>query len=136
MIEQNSGKIVALWLAESKNDPQLAKIHISDTERKDHVPRLLNHAVRSIRDQQPDVDMREVSRLHGATRARQGYTLVLLLREAKLLRKVVGGFIQERLLEIVLSYVVSDMTRMYESLDALLEDSVQAFTQNAPPMRL
>jgi hypothetical protein len=53
-----------------------------------------------------------------------------LLREAKLLRKVVGVLIQEHLLEIVLSYVVSDVTRMYESFDALLEDSVHAFGNN------
>ncbi len=134
-IEQNRDSIVERWLTEVKNDQQLATIRISDADRKDHVPRLLNHAVAIMRGQEPSADMREASSLHGETRARQGYTLVLLLREAKLLRKVVGVFIQEHLLEIVLSYVVSDMTRMYESFDGLLEDSVQAFTQDAPPIR-
>ncbi len=134
-IEQNRDSIVERWLTEVKNDQQLAAIRISDADRKDHVPRLLNHAVALMRGQQPGTDMREASRLHGVTRARQGYTLVLLLREAKLLRKVVGASIQEHLLEIVLSDVVSDMTRMYESFDGVLEDSVQAVTQDAPPIR-
>jgi ActR/RegA family two-component response regulator len=134
-IEQNRDEIIERWLTEVSEDPQLANIRISDAERKDHVPRLLNNAVSIMRGQEPAAEMREACRLHGTTRARQGYTLPLLLREARLLRKMIGGFIQEHLLEIVLSHVVSDMTRMYESFDALLEDSVQAFTQAAAPNR-
>lgn len=133
-IEQNRDEIVERWVTEVQNDPQLATIRISDAERKDHVPRLLNSAVSIMRGHQLAAAMREASRLHGTTRARQGYTLVLLLREAKLLRTIIGVFIQEHLLEIVLSYVVSDMTRIYESFDAVLEYSVQAFIQTAPPI--
>jgi ActR/RegA family two-component response regulator len=131
-IEQNRDQIVERWLMAVKSDPQLANIRISEAERKDHVPRLLRHAIGIMRGQEPFANVGEASRQHGTTRARQGYTLLLLLREAKLLRKVIGSFIQEHLLEIVVSYVVSDMTQMYESLDALLDESVQAFTQAAP----
>lgn len=135
LIEQNRDEMVERWLMEVQKDPELARIRISDADRKDHLPRLLNHAVAMMRGQPPDAEIHEASRLHGTTRARQGYTLLLLLRETKLLRRVVGVFIQEHLLEIVLSYVVSDMTCMYEAFDALLEDSVQAFTQDASPNR-
>jgi ActR/RegA family two-component response regulator len=134
-IEQNRDRIVERWLTEVKTDPQLATIRISDADRKNHVPRLLSHAVSVMRGQQPSAEIGAASRQHGTTRARQGYTLPLLLRETTLLRKMVGTFVQEHLPEIVVSYVVSDMTLMYEGFDTLLEDSVQAFTQEAKPKR-
>jgi len=129
VIEQNHNVVVESWLVGVKQDEQISAINISDSERKDHFVRFLGEAISIIRGRKITAGEREAARLHGESWARQGYTLPLILREAKILRKALGDFIQQHLLEIVVSRIVSDMSRMYETFDDLLEEAAESFLQ-------
>jgi hypothetical protein len=80
-------------------------------------------------------DHARAAALHGATRRKQGYSIPLLIREAKILQVVIGNCIQENLLEAKLSNLVPDMVRIKETIQTELEVSLRAYlkTLESPP---
>jgi hypothetical protein len=64
---------------------------------------------------------------HGAERARQGYTIPLLVTETRILNRVIGLVLQENLLSMNLSTLIPDALRVGKYLQALLEESIRAF---------
>jgi len=71
----------------------------------------------------------EAASKHGFQRAGQGYTIPMLVQEAGVLHNVISRVVEECLLEVDLSTVVSDAMKIGENLNALLGHSIQAFQQ-------
>src|SRR5207244_3235606 len=102
---------------------------INDTERVDAVPRVLDIAVRLAYGNKISSDEMKSAKRHGRTRYRQGYTVPLLIREARLLQKCIADCLQANLLSITISHLISDLIGVFEAIDILLEKSVQQFLQ-------
>ena len=62
---------------------------------------------------------------HGAIRYRQGYTVPLLIREARLLQASLAERIQRNFTAIEMNYLVPDTIHFMGTIDALLEDSAR-----------
>jgi ActR/RegA family two-component response regulator len=127
VIREQLASIIAAFLKQTKEDPYLSAIEISDSERTDHIPRLLDAAMRIVREGNVMPQDRESSILHGALRRKQGYTVPLLIQETRILKQNVGECLQEHLLEVDISYMVRDILAAFGTIDTLLEESVQAF---------
>ena len=127
VIEDNLSWIVDHWLAAVKKDSELSAIRLPDGERTDHVPRLLAESVTRVRTKRAGPEVASAAVLHGAARRRQGYTVPLIIREARLLQSVIGSCVQQNLLGIELSHLVPDMIQIWESIQSHLEVSVHAF---------
>jgi hypothetical protein len=65
--------------------------------------------------------------MHGAERAKQGYTIPLLVTETRVLNRVIGDVLQKNLLSMNLSTLIPEALRIGEYLQALLEESIRAF---------
>ncbi|HZP17053.1 MAG TPA: response regulator [Terriglobales bacterium] len=129
IVSENVGPITRHWLEAVRRDPELNAIPMSDSDRKDHVPRFLQVALKiSSGDGISDSD-RTAAQKHGAARRRQGYSLPLLLRETRLLEKEIAGCVQENLLSVLVSYLIPDLISIHQTIQALLEESVAAFLQ-------
>jgi len=74
---------------------------------------------------------REAYLRHGSVRYRQGYTVPLLIREARFLQASVADCIQRNFNGIEMSYLVPDTIHFMGTIDALLEASVRGFIQQA-----
>lgn len=129
IIEDNRAWIVEAWLIEVKKDNELAAIRMSDSERTDHLPRLFEECLGRTRGAEPTTPDVRAAVLHGDTRRKQGYTIPLLIREAKILQGVLGSCIQENLLAIQVSHLIADLVRISETIQTELEASVRAFLQ-------
>jgi YesN/AraC family two-component response regulator len=127
ILQDNRECVIRDWLAEVKKDAELSAIRINDTERTDHLPRLLDEALSRARGAEFTSDHARAAALHGATRRKQGYSIPLLIREAKILQVVIGNRIQKNLLEAKLSNLVPDMTRITETIQTELESSLRAY---------
>ena len=127
VIRENLASICTGFLKETKDDPEIKSVQMSDSDRTDHIPRLLDAAMRIVRGERVTADDRESSVLHGALRRKQGYTVPLLIRESRILKKNVGDCIHEHLLEIDISYLIRDILAAFGTIDTLLEESVQAY---------
>jgi ActR/RegA family two-component response regulator len=138
LVEANRDWILRQWLQAVEEDKELASISLPEAERKDHVPRLLERAVTKARGKAANQADSSPSKLHGQARYAQGYTMAMLVREARILQKVLSELVGRNLLAIEISYLITDMSRMNDSILAELEESCHSFEQQKkarPPKR-
>ena len=130
IVEGNKDSIIRNWLGEVKKDPELSAVKMSDSDRTDHVPRLMDEALSRARGVEMTVEDLRVAALHGEIRRKQGYSIPLLIREAKILQTVIGNCVQENLLGVVLSNLIPDMVYITETIETEREASVRAYTKS------
>ena len=127
IIEQHLNSIVEHWLTSVKKDEEISAIPLSDVERRDQVPRLLQQAIGRAHGRQLTQEDTDAAQLHGRVRRQQGYSIPLVVREAKILLRAIADCVQENLLAIQVSYLIPDMINVWETVATELEISVKAF---------
>jgi len=127
IIDENLQSITNEWLKLVSNDPELGKIRISEEKRKDHVPRVLQVAVRISQGEKISASDRSAASDHGIVRRKQGYSVALLIRESRLLQTAISRCVQSHLLAVQISHLISDMISIHETIEILLEESARAF---------
>ena len=129
VIEENQAWIVQHWLQSVRQDPEISAIPLSTSERRDHVPQLLKVALGRLRGDPISNQDREAGVLYGRTRLAQGYSVPLIIREAKLLQRAIGECIRQNLLVVEVSHLVPDMVEVWDRLEDALETSVRAYLE-------
>src|SRR5438132_6301337 len=104
---------------------EISSIPRPDSERKEHVPLLLDVATDVAEGKEFTSEDRKAYVRHGAIRYRQGYTVPLLIREARLLQGALADCIQRNFTAIEMNYLVPDAIHFMGTIDALLEDSAR-----------
>ena len=131
VVAENIPAITESWLSAAKADPLLGAIEISDEARTDHVPRVLEVALRiSSGESIPEIDL-SAARDHGIIRRKQGFSVPLLLRETRLLDREIASCMQKNLLLIQISHLIPDMVRIHQTIQMLLEESLSAFLETS-----
>jgi ActR/RegA family two-component response regulator len=134
VVRENHDEIIRRWLECVKKDEELHGIELSDKERTDHLPLILEGLT-----QLPSADrsgmfeiQAEAAVNHGRIRKKQGYSVDMLAQEMNYLRDVVSAVLQEHLLEVDISRVIPDLVHMNDILDHRLRASIRAFMGNRP----
>ena len=129
VILEKSDEILKRWLAEVSADSRLISLPMSESERIDGFPRLLNHLAKAIETGKTEVPPEVLSgaAAHGRDRFRQGYTIALLVTETRILNRVIVTVLQEDLLSMNLSTLIPEALKTSEYLETLLEESIRAF---------
>jgi ActR/RegA family two-component response regulator len=133
LIREKSDEIVQRWRKELQADLRLVSIRLSDKKLIDRLPLLLNelaHLLETGGTQIPKTSL-STAAIHGAERAKQGYTIPLLVTETRVLNRVIGEVLQKNLLTMNLSTLIPEALRIGEYLQALLEESIRAFQGTA-----
>jgi DNA-binding response OmpR family regulator len=126
-------QILEEWLADAKANPELRTVSLTDRERIEYLSPLLDSLIRTLETDTLQVakgieaDALKAAGIHGEDRAKQGYSIPMLVIEAGILHVVISRLLLDRLLEIDLSTLTSDTMKIGESLNALLEQSIRAF---------
>ena len=136
VIRANKELIVEHWSQRIKQDPEISSIPVSDSERREHVPLLLDVATGVAEGKELSAEQRTAYVQHGAIRQKQGYSVPLLIREARLLQASVGDCIQRNFNGIEMSYLVPDTIHFMGTIDSLLEASARGFIQQANSERV
>lgn len=131
IIEQSLDSIVKLWLTAVNKDEEIRAIPLSDADRQDHVPQLLKQALERARGRQLTPGDTDAAKLHGTLRRQQGYSIPLVVREAKILLRVLADCVQQNLLAIQVSYLIPDMVNVWETVTTELEISLKTFVAGA-----
>ena len=134
LVDANRDWIIEQWLQAVKQDQELTSLPLSDTERKDHIPSLLDRAVKTARGGSTN-QANNRSELHGEIRRSQGYTVGMVVREARILLRTLSELIARNLLAVEISHLVTDMSRMNDTVTAELEESCRAFEGTKPQSR-
>jgi signal transduction histidine kinase/CheY-like chemotaxis protein len=95
-IEHIKGEILARWREEVRRDPeQAALIHeLDDEELRDHLPGLTDKVIRFLHGELSE-NLDEDAARHGRQRRALGYSVVPVLRELQIFRRVLTGMVQE-----------------------------------------
>lgn len=131
IIEHDLDSIVKQWLTAVKKDEEISAIPLSDSDREDHVPLLLQQSLERARGRQLTPEDKDAAKLHGAVRRKQGYSIPLVVREAKILLRVLADCVQQNLLAIQVSYLIPDLVNVWETVASELEISLKAFVAGA-----
>src|SRR5205807_437733 len=71
----------------------------------------------------------EVARAYGRERRQANYSIRMLLEENHLLRRITLELVQENLLAVEISFLVSDLARVNNTLDMLLAAAVEGYLE-------
>ena len=129
LIREKSDQIVQRWQQEVQADLRLASIRLTNAKLIDRLPLLLNDVAKLLETGEIQIRAKSLSTAarHGAERAKQGYTIPLLVAETRVLNRVIGEVLQENLLIMNLSTLIPEALRIGEYLQVLLEESIRAF---------
>lgn len=129
LLRENVREITQQWLKEVKSHRELVGLRMSDEERVDHIPPLIEQLALGV-DAQRGAGMTEIAHIgeeHGKQRAVQGYSIPLLIVEMRLLQRVLSFVLQRNLIRMDLSTVIADMLEVGEGLQEELEFSIRGF---------
>lgn len=134
LVRKLKKSICERWLQEVLANPEIAAIPLSNEERSDHVPELLDELIGRMDDNREGLSAKaqEAARKHGRARYLQGYSIPQILLETRVLQQVLSSAIQNQLLSVELSTLVPDVFKIGESLEAALELSVRAYQAQMP----
>jgi DNA-binding response OmpR family regulator len=127
LAQENRDQIIEEWLKRVNRDDEIAAIRLTRSERIDCLPPVLEDIIRSAGN--PSESAVHAAADHGITRSRQGYTIPMLVREAKILQDTIGNFAQQNLLAIEMSHAIPDLIRIGGMIELALEESIKAFTR-------
>jgi len=123
LMEESLSEITREWLMLVKAHHELGSIRISDEDRVDHLPLLIEEMAKRV-DKGSEItteQARSAAVEHGKERARQGYTIPLVVVEMRLLQHVLSAVLQHNLIRMDLSTVIGDMMLVGESLQEQLK---------------
>jgi DNA-binding response OmpR family regulator len=130
VVGENVTDITDDWLQACRSDPELGSVQLSDPERADHVPRVIQQGLQIAAGANLSQEAISAARAHGLVRRKQGFTVPLLIRETRLLHDSVSRCVQANLLAIEISYLLSDMISVHQAIQIELEHSIAAFMED------
>jgi ActR/RegA family two-component response regulator/PAS domain-containing protein len=134
LVRSSKQQICKTWLHEVLKHPELASIPLTEKERSDHIPDLLEELASRMESSRNALgeEAAEAARKHGRVRYQQGYTIPQILHETRILQQVLSSTIQKDLLSLELSTLIPDAFTIGESLEAALELSIRAYQAQIP----
>lgn len=132
LMQESLSGISREWLKLVKAHPEVSTVRLADKDRIDHMPELIQELAKRV-DLASDETTpagKAAAIKHGTARARQGYTIPLIVIEMRLLQRVLSYVLQRNLIRMDLSTVIGDMIQVGESLQEQLEFSIRGFQKS------
>ena len=134
ILRELSSVIRQRWLRQVTADPEVAALPLTEAERSDHIPDMIEELIRRLEGPQEELSdiAIDAARKHGKLRYQQGYTIPQVLFEARVLQHVLTSIIHENLFALDLSTLVGDILEIGETLQADVELSIRVYQSQIP----
>ncbi len=131
IIRESRERIIAQCVQAANEDQEMRSIPLSAAGRRNNLPAVLDLVI-AIADGQDlsPAHLRNAAE-HGAVRQTQGYSIPLLVREARFLSDALAAVVQDDVLRIDLSQFIPDLRRVCAAVEMLLEESTRAYIEQA-----
>jgi hypothetical protein len=131
VIKGNKDHLISQWLQRVKMNPELITVSLSDAERRDHVPDLLDDAIaQACGDPISEEERLKAAEQHGTLRYHQGYSVAMLILEAQLLQDVIAECIRDHVYALDLSHLIPDIAKISDTISAELQESSRTFMKH------
>src|SRR5207244_7390527 len=137
ILKENSSEITRRMLEAMKRDRKLSGVPLSDEERVDYLLKLLNALIELLereRDEPSAAELRVASE-HGKRRKKQGCPIPNVIKDFDLLHQPVYDLIQNNLMGMDVTELISDLKRLQRNLHALLEKSLEVYASDKRSVR-
>ena len=127
LVEENRDWVISEWLRRVNKNGELMRVILSEADRKDHVPGLLDEAMARSRKNPVGPEREKSAYDHGICRYRQGYSVAMLILECRLLQQTICECVERDRESVDLDTVVTDMAKMWDTVALELEQSIRAY---------
>jgi signal transduction histidine kinase/CheY-like chemotaxis protein len=136
-LEKLKDQIVDHWRREVRTSPEQAALvaHLDDRELQDHLPALTERIIALLRGE-PAEGLIEDAIEHGQQRYRDGYSVVQLLRELQIFRRVLANMAYEIVEDESAERVQICRNLVVDIIDRSMNASVAEYTRAAEAQRL
>lgn len=127
LLEDTRQEIFGRWLQAVKADRQIDSANMSEQELADQLPLLIDEIVAAETGQKLSAKGVNAAQRHGTMRFHQGSSIPSMIREARILHEVISLTVQENLLAVEVSFLITDIMQIGETIQAFLEESIRSF---------
>jgi RsbT co-antagonist protein rsbRD N-terminal domain len=136
ILTRHSASVIATWLVRTKESCDLDGLQVSDAERVQHLPELMEDlCIRLGKPKLPTKDSDSppsaAAREHGKLRSQQGYTAAMLVHESRILKVTLFGTLQEHLNTLDFHLLLPDIMIIADEVDAQLSETMTSFMEAA-----
>jgi DNA-binding response OmpR family regulator len=132
ILERCTALIVEDWLARVKNNTELSRIVLSDHDRTEYLPKLVEDLI--VRLRSPHITMQEggfirspAAVAHGKLRRSQGYTSAMLVQDSRILQVTLFGALQKNLRALDFSLLLPDVMTIADEVDSQLTQAMEGY---------
>lgn len=130
LLRENVFEIAQRVLNQTKADPGLGALPLTEEQRLEFTPHAIEEIaaiLESPESEQVRLEVIQSAKTRGHKRHQQGYTLPLLVVQARILEQAIFEVIHEHLLSLNLSHLIFDLKHLSACLYTQLESSQRAF---------
>lgn len=127
ILHEQKQDVFTRWLAAAKVDPQIDSTRLSEPELTDQLPLLIEEILVASPGQKISAKGLHSAQRHGTARFQQGSSIPSVIRESRILHDVVSRIVQENLLAVDISLLITDIMAIGETMQAYLEESIRSF---------
>jgi YesN/AraC family two-component response regulator len=129
LLQENSKAVIDHFLQASEKNHELSVISLPLAQRKDHLPQLLAELIERLETHPGETtqDQMRAAALRGKVRQEQGYSILMVVEETRVLERSIFAMLQANLLSIDVSFLIPDMVRISDSLQEQLKESLRAY---------
>jgi YesN/AraC family two-component response regulator len=135
ILEEKKEQIIQRYVDEIRSFDQFPVENLSEQQIRNHLPDVLSEIIIALHGRADMLgdSINEAALSHGAVRCQQGFTLLLLVEEMRILRGIIFAVIQENLLLVDVSSLIPDMIQIGHSLDIRLKLAIQSYLKQCAP---
>jgi ActR/RegA family two-component response regulator len=133
ILREKTGEITSEVLAMMKAHPELRQLRLSDDERIDQIPTILQTIVSALESNNNSFDdgFLRAAATHGRLRLKQGYLPPLMVEDARLLEEAIYDAVQGSMLSVDVSHLIPDLRVVNRTLETQLRESLKAYSKAA-----
>lgn len=131
ILRENIDDITALALEKMKANPDLQRLRLSDTQRVDHLPRLIERIIKALESRAVPSDGMHGAAEHGRSRRRQKYSAPQLVEDTRAIDEAIYETVQKNLLSVDVSHLIADLAVVNSALEMQLKESLKTYTSKA-----
>lgn len=132
ILRENSGQIVQSFVAQLREVPEIAALDLEDEALTDKVPQMIGELI-GVLEADESVPARRLGKSseHGRARRNQGFTLSDMITEYGILRHLLLRSVQDNLLAVDVSNVITDILHIEDVSARQLREAVEAYTSDS-----
>jgi ActR/RegA family two-component response regulator len=132
ILNSNTQELAERILSAMKAHPEIGRLKLSDAERVNHIPALLDTLTQQLRSPKPDelpaAGLQDAYR-YGQLRFQQQYSITNLVEDTRIVDQAIYDVLEANLLSVDLSALLPELRRIDNALDVRLREALRAFVE-------